>query len=175
MSTMTQALPFINRLETAPAFWQNDALWTVMVSADETLGMFTLLEQLMPEKNGPPPHIHKRLYEIFYILEGEITFQFGTELMIAGKGAMVWIPPETPHGFRVKTETARALNMYLPGGFDDTIRLLGTPAMARTLPPIGAIKEATAEQNEAFMQRIRDLHTQAWADATNLLDTGEDK
>lgn len=54
-TTAIQPLPFINHLETAPAFWQNDALWTVMVSADETLGMFTLLEQLMPEKNGPPP------------------------------------------------------------------------------------------------------------------------
>lgn len=92
--------------------------------------------------------------------------------MIAGKGAMVWIPPWTPHGFRVKTETARAVNMYLPGGFDDTVRLLGTPAMARTLPPVGAIKEATAEQNQAFMQRVRDLHTQSWADVTNLLEAG---
>ena len=129
----------------------------------------------MPEKNGLPPHVHERLYEIFYVLEGEITFQIGTELFTAGAGTVVWIPPGTPHGFRVKTETARALNMYLPGGFDDVVRLLGTPATARTLPPAGAIKEASLKQNEAFMQRIRDLHTQSWADVPNLLETGENK
>ena len=172
LAAATPPTPFINTSDKAPAFWQNDALWVVLAAAEQTRGMFTMLEQLMPEKNGPPPHVHERLYEIFYILEGEITFQLGTELVTAGTGAAVWIPPGTPHGFRVKTETARALNMYLPGGFDD-VSLLGTPATARTLPPAGAIKEASTEQNEAFIRRIREMHTQSWADVPNLLK--EDK
>lgn len=75
----------------------------------------------------------------------------------------------------METETARALNMYLPGGFDDVVRLLGTLATARTLPPAGAIKEASLEQNEAFRQRIRDLHTRSRADVPNPLETGENK
>ena len=171
----TQPAPFINTSDKAPAFWQNDALWVVLAAAEQTAGMFTMLEQLMPEKNGPPPHVHERLYEIFYILEGEITFQIGSELVTAGAGTAVWLPPGTPHGFRVETETARALNMYLPGGFDDDISLLATPATARTLPPAGAIKEASIEQNEAFTQRIRDLHTQSWADVPNLLEAEKDQ
>ena len=72
----------------------------------------------------------------------------------------------------MKSETARALNMYTPGGFDD-ISMLATPAAARTLPPEGAIKEASPEQEEAFVRRIRDLHTQTWTDVPNLLNGGD--
>ena len=138
------------------------------------MGVFTMLEQLMPAGGGPPPHVHERVHEVFYILEGEIEFQVGTEVVTAGAGAAVWIPPGTTHGFRVKSEpSARALNMYTPGGFDDNISMLATPATERTLPPEGAIQEASTEQEEAFLQRIRDLHTETWTDVPNLL-VGED-
>lgn len=169
-----QPAPFVTAPGDAPAFWQNDALWTVLASGEKTLGVFTMLEQLMPIGNGPPPHIHERSHEAFYIIEGEIEFQVGTELITAGAGAAIWIPPGTPHGFRVKSETARALNMYTPGGFDDNTSMLATPAAARTLPPEGAVREANPEQEEAFVQRIRELHTQTWTDVPDLL-AGEDE
>ena len=43
------------------------------------MGVFTMMEQLMPIGNGPPPHVHERYHEVFYIIEGEIEFQVGTE------------------------------------------------------------------------------------------------
>lgn len=38
----------------APAYWQDGALWLVLAAADQTMGMFTMIEQLMPG-GGPPP------------------------------------------------------------------------------------------------------------------------
>ena len=164
-----QPAPFVTVPEDAPAYWQQDSLWTVLASGSQTQGVFTMLEQLMPVGSGPPPHLHERLYEVFYVLEGEIAFQIGAELKTVGQGAMVWIPPGTPHAFRVKSETTRALNMYVPGGFDDGVQLLATPATARTLPPQGAVKPVTPEQEQTFLDRIRALHTQSWTDVPNLL------
>lgn len=36
----TQPDPFIITSEDAPAFWQNDALWTVLASGEKTMGIF---------------------------------------------------------------------------------------------------------------------------------------
>ena len=165
----TQPAPFVTRPEDAPAYWQDGALWTVLASGEQTQGVFTMLEQLMPGGGGPPPHTHERFHEVFYLLEGEITFQVGETLLTVGKGATVWIPPGTVHSFYIESETARALNMYTPGGFDNTISMLATPAGARTLPPEGAVKEATPGQERAFLERIRELYVQTWTNTPSLL------
>ncbi|MGI9050731.1 MAG: hypothetical protein ACR2GU_15385, partial [Rubrobacteraceae bacterium] len=54
------------------------------------------------------------------------------------------------------------------------ISMLATPATDRTLPPEGAIQEASPGQEEVFLQRIRDFHTPTWTDVPNLL-VGEDE
>ncbi|MCO8244131.1 quercetin 2,3-dioxygenase [Haladaptatus sp. AB643] len=166
---------FVTASEDAPDFWRNGILWSILISADETMGLFTMIEQLMPEGGGPPPHIHERSHECFYIQEGEITFQVDTELISASEGDAVWIPPNTPHAFRIESPSARALNMYTPGGFDDNIRMLGTPATERRLPPPDAVREADSEREEEFRQRIRDLHTQSQVNVPNLLATEDEE
>lgn len=164
-----QPTAFATDVRQAPAYWRDAALWSVLVAADQTRGAFTLIEQLMPRKDGPPPHVHERASEIFYILDGQITFQVGLQVITAGAGTAVFIPAGTPHTFHIDSETARALNMYTPGGFDDTIRLLATPAGALTLPPEGAVHEPTPEQQRIYTARVCDLHTKTWADLPNLL------
>lgn len=65
------------------------------------------------------------------MLDGEITYTVGFEEreVVAGPGAAVWIPPGTPHAFKVTSAPARALNFYTPGGFDDQ-----SPTSRRPLP-----------------------------------------
>ncbi len=161
-TTVRRPAPFVLANDDAPAYWKDGALWLILAAADRTQGVFTMLEQLMPGGGGPPSHVHERVYEVFYLLGGEITFQVGNETIRAGAGATVWIPPGTPHSFRITSETARALNIYVPGGFDDNISSLETPATARTLPPPEAMKPPTPEQEQTFDARLRDLHMQTW-------------
>lgn len=96
---------------------------SVKATDDETDGMFKLLEADEPADFGPPLHIHHGIAEAFYVLEGEyIIFLDGNESRCPA-GSFIFIPAETPHGFRVGNVSSRKLNLYLPaamvGYFDD--------------------------------------------------------
>lgn len=153
----------ITAYDDAPAYWAIGILWNVLISGDESVGSFTLMDQTMPEGAGPPAHMHERSHEGFYILEGEITFSIGgaEERSVAVAGTAVWIPPRTPHAFKVTSPEARALNFYTPGGFDDRFRFLGVPATEKTLPPSG-LPEPDPRQSEEYLARLRDLHQETF-------------
>ena len=158
MTEFSQPHPIVTAADEAPGYWSRDALWSVLLSGEATVGQFTLLEQLMPEGNGPPPHVHERFAEGFYVLQGAVDFTLRDEMVRAQQGAALWIPPGTPHGFTVASETARVLNFYTPGGFDDRLPYLANAATTRTLPPEGLEDPHDLEAEAAYRDRIRDLH-----------------
>jgi mannose-6-phosphate isomerase-like protein (cupin superfamily) len=87
---------------------------SVKATGDETDGSFTLLEADEPPDFGPPLHIHHGIAEAFYVLEGEyVIFLDGNETRCPA-GSFIFIPAETPHGFRVGKVASRKLNLYLP-------------------------------------------------------------
>lgn len=96
---------------------------SVKATDDKTDGMFTLLEADAPPNFGPPMHIHHGIAEAFYVLEGEYIIFFRGEEFRCPTGSFIFIPAETPHGFRVGNVASRKLNLYLPasmvGYFDD--------------------------------------------------------
>jgi quercetin dioxygenase-like cupin family protein len=150
-------------VDTAQGYWQMGMLWTPLVSTDQTAGQYSLMEQLMPSSSGPPPHVHDHGDEVFYILDGELVLQLGDEVVAGRTGQLVRIPGGTTHAFVVTSETARVLNFYVPAGLDLQVAMLGTPATGPVLPPDGAERPPTHEQNEAFAQRLHDLATQTMA------------
>jgi mannose-6-phosphate isomerase-like protein (cupin superfamily) len=157
----------------SPAYWYRAVLWNVLMSADQTLGEFTLLEQIIPAGAGPPAHVHERQAEGFYVLSGELELVVGLddEVVRAEPGSAVWVPKSTRHSFRVVSdEDARLLNFYAPGGFDDHLPFYGVEATAQTLPPadLGVSvldRERTAtsqETREAYLQRLADIAEGTW-------------
>jgi uncharacterized cupin superfamily protein len=73
----------------------------------------------VPPGGGPPPHIHSREDETFYLLEGEIEFLLGEETILAGPGDFVSVPRGTVHRFlNVGTETAKLVLTFTPAGID---------------------------------------------------------
>jgi quercetin dioxygenase-like cupin family protein len=168
-ATANHPAPFVSTPEDAPAYWQADSYWRILAAGDQTFGDYSLIDEFIPAGGGPPPHVHERQNEGFYILDGEVTFQIDTELVTARPGTFLSIPPGTPHAFRVISDTARVLNFYTPGSFDDQISILGTPATQATVPPAGAQHAPTDEQQKRFAERIHDQHTQTWTDVPNLL------
>jgi quercetin dioxygenase-like cupin family protein len=155
--------------ETAAGFWQMGILWTPLISGESTRGAYSLMEQLMPAKAGPPPHVHDQGEEVFYILDGEMALQLGDQVLTGTKGQLVRIPAGTPHAFAVRSETARVLNFYVPAALDLQVAMLGTPATSPALPPSGAQRPPTAEQEHAFAQRLHDLATQTMSAQRDLL------
>ena len=96
---------------------------TVKANADETNGVFSLLEAEEPPHFGPPLHIHHDAAEAFYVLEGEYLMFLDDREEVCPAGSFIFIPAGMRHGFRVGAAPSRKLNFYFPaamiGYFDD--------------------------------------------------------
>src|SRR5690349_17019471 len=58
-------------------------VYRFMATGEETNGKYALWEAFVPPGGGPPPHVHSREEESFFILEGEITFTINDERVVA--------------------------------------------------------------------------------------------
>ena len=54
-------------------------VYRFLATGMDTNGKYALCEALVPPGGGPPPHVHSREEEGFYVLEGEITFTMGDQ------------------------------------------------------------------------------------------------
>jgi uncharacterized cupin superfamily protein len=68
-----------------------------------------------PGGPSPPPHLHQRHMESFYVLEGEMTFTAGGRELRAEAGAWVEVPAGVTHMFAFPgSEPTRFLNIHTP-------------------------------------------------------------
>jgi quercetin dioxygenase-like cupin family protein len=104
---------------TGPAFWGPGDHYTFLVTGEETGGAYFAMEALVPPGGGPPPHVHSREDETFYLLEGVVEFLLDAETIVAGPGDFVNVPRGTVHCFRnTGTETARLVLTFTPAGIE---------------------------------------------------------
>jgi quercetin dioxygenase-like cupin family protein len=95
------------------------ALVSIKATSEQTGGVFNLFELSCPPEFATPLHIHYTEDVAVYILEGTLTFFWGSEKRKAVAGSFFYQPRGTPHGFCVEGATpARILYMTLPAGFD---------------------------------------------------------
>ncbi|MFT5507290.1 MAG: quercetin dioxygenase-like cupin family protein [Hyphomicrobiaceae bacterium] len=99
--------------------WSADHTF-VKVSADDTGGMYTLMEDNLKANFQLGLHLHKFHAETFYVLAGEIDFYVDGDWMTATAGACLHIPPGVPHACVLAdgTSDARMLMIFQPSGFD---------------------------------------------------------
>ena len=87
----------------------------------------------------PPPHVHSREEEGFFILEGEITFTINGERVVATAGMFANMPVGTPHFF--KNESGKPATMLIsvaPAGLEQMFFEVGVPlaeGATTALPP----------------------------------------
>ncbi|MCX7396623.1 MAG: cupin domain-containing protein [Planctomycetales bacterium] len=70
-------------------------VYRFLVTGDETNGKYAMWEAIVPPGGGPPPHVHSREEEGFYILEGEITFMIDEQRAVATAGMFANMPVTT--------------------------------------------------------------------------------
>jgi mannose-6-phosphate isomerase-like protein (cupin superfamily) len=58
-------------------------------------------------------HVHERLEETWYVLDGELEFRVGDETFQATQGACVFVPPKVPHAFANRTDTTAKFLLIL--------------------------------------------------------------
>ena len=115
--------------------WYNGSLMTFLATGEDTQGQFALIEAVARRGNVPPPHVHHREDEIFYVLEGEIVVSVG-DRTIKGTGTMIFLPRDVRHSFTIESEQLRMLILVTPAGFEGWFKEFSMPAPAMTLPPI---------------------------------------
>jgi mannose-6-phosphate isomerase-like protein (cupin superfamily) len=72
-----------------------------------------------PGKPGPGAHSHEANEELFYVVEGTMTFQVGNEMVDTPTGTFLRVPAGAMHDFLNRTkEPAAVLNVFIPGGFE---------------------------------------------------------
>jgi len=69
------------------------------VTGEETAGSFCVIELTAFPHNGPPPHVHHREDEPFYVLDGNFSFLLGDRTIEAGPGSFCRVPKGTVHRY----------------------------------------------------------------------------
>src|SRR5438093_7832695 len=86
-----------------------------IIGEEATADAYSLHERTAPPGAASVPHIHSRLSEAFYVLEGEFTFELDGRTVTAAPGDYVHAPAGASHAWRVTSEeAARALVLFAP-------------------------------------------------------------
>lgn len=106
--------------------WSADHTF-VKVSAADTGGQYTLMEDNLKANFKLGLHMHRYHAETFYILEGSVDFYVDGDWMTAPAGTCLHIPPGIEHACELSAglTDARMLMIYQPSGFDGYLAELG--------------------------------------------------
>lgn len=123
-------------------------IYTILVSGAETDGRYCLIEMLVPDGGGPPPHRHD-FEEMFSLLEGELEFTFRGKTQTVKAGSTVNVPANAPHAFKnISGGTARMLCMCTPAGQEEFFATVGFPIESRASQPPKPTPEELAEKGK---------------------------
>ncbi len=117
--------------------WHNGWLMTFLATAEDTQGRFALIEAVGRKGSVPPPHIHHREEESFYVLEGEMTVSVSDRTIKATPGTLVIVPRNTVHSFVIESEQLRVLTLVTPAGLEESIDRVSLDALC-LLKPLGS-------------------------------------
>lgn len=113
-------------------------VYRFLATGEDTDGKYAMWEAVVPPGGGPPPHVHSREEEGFYVLEGEVTLTVGGERRVVTAGMFANMPVGTPHSFKNESdEPARMLISVAPAGLERMFFEVGVPVPqgATTAPP----------------------------------------
>jgi mannose-6-phosphate isomerase-like protein (cupin superfamily) len=114
-------------------------VYRFLATGDDTDGRYAVWEAIVLPGGGPPPHVHSREEEGFYILEGEITVLVGDKRLVATAGMFANMPVGTPHSFKNETsQSAKMLISVAPAGLEKMFFEVGVPlpeGSTTALPP----------------------------------------
>jgi quercetin dioxygenase-like cupin family protein len=103
-------------------------VYRFLATGEDTNGKYALWEALVLPDGGPPPHIHSREEEGFYVLEGEITLTVNGERIVANAGTFANMPVGSLHSFKNESsKPARMLISVAPAGLERMFFEVGVP------------------------------------------------
>ena len=123
-----------------------DSRITIKIGMDDTGGKYEIVETTLPPGFESPPHVHQRMEQAFYVLEGEVEFKLDQQTVRARAGALVRVPTQVSHAFSNPTKVwGKMLQVHTGGSLERMFEEL-----AQTFPAGTPIDR---ERMAAIMQR----------------------
>lgn len=97
----------------------------IKLSSRETGGRLSMVEDQLKPGFRLARHYHKKMTEVFYLLEGEVDFIFDDDTVTLGPGDTLTVPPKTWHAAECK-DGGRMLTVFLEGQFDQYLERLSS-------------------------------------------------
>jgi mannose-6-phosphate isomerase-like protein (cupin superfamily) len=117
---------------------------SIKSGADDGMGSLAVLESTIgPNFPGPPLHLHERMVDSFYILDGTFSLQLGDDRVEATAGSYALVPPGNAHTFSTPEDPVKLLNIFAPAGFEGYVRELAERAQAGDLDEAGIAEIAS--------------------------------
>jgi quercetin dioxygenase-like cupin family protein len=114
--------------------WYKGILASQLAASSDTDGAFDLVESKMRKGTEPPPHVHDREDELFYILAGRIKVFADAKVFTVSAGESVFLPRKSPHAYLIESDECHLLALITPGGFFNAINKMNEPARAMEIP-----------------------------------------
>jgi quercetin dioxygenase-like cupin family protein len=124
---------------TGPLYCGPGVKITFLVTGAQSAGGCFIFEGVTLPGGGPPPHIHHREDESFYLLEGTLTIQAAGRTFRATPGDFVHISRGIVHSFRndgkVDAKLLTTVSPARPAGLENFFAEAFCPAPDRAAPP----------------------------------------
>ena len=112
----------------------------VLLRSEDSGGRVSLVDNRVPAGTAGPPLHHHDFDEAFVVLEGEVTFQLGDDLVTRRAGELAFAPRGVPHTFANQSGAdARHVIVITPAGFERYFDRLAARA-AGVAPPATAAR-----------------------------------
>jgi quercetin dioxygenase-like cupin family protein len=90
--------------------------FTLKASEAQNSNGAAFLEYRTEQGEEPPDHTHQTEDEMFYVLEGSVTFRCGEETFEVEKGGFIFLPAGIEHGYTIRSEDpVRLIAVTAPG------------------------------------------------------------
>lgn len=141
--------PIFRPSGTAPAVWGPGDRYNFLATGEETNNAFFQFEAIVPPGGGPPPHIHSREDESFYVVSGGLEILVGDSTYQAKAGDFVFIPRGTVHRFKnLGGTTAVQLVTFVPAGVERYFR--------EVFPPVTDPKAAPPPITDELIRKLHE-------------------
>jgi quercetin dioxygenase-like cupin family protein len=128
--------------------WSKDHVF-VKSRLELSEGRLTLVEDRLKPGFFLARHHHKKMIEVFYVLEGVVEFKFDDETVTAEPGTTLSVPPDVWHEV-TSPRGATLLTIFSPGGFDRYLEEL--VALTEGQYADAAFMRGLSEQYDIFEQ-----------------------
>ena len=136
--------------------WYKGILLSQMAGTTDNNGAFDFVISKMRRGTEPPPHVHSREDEFFYVLSGEMRAYVDGEVFTVTAGECMFLPRRTPHAWLITSEEIHTICVVTPGGFTDALNQMSAPAERMEVPTdANTVTYANADLTETIKVHAR--------------------